>query len=115
MSARRTSTAAAQKSRTGRCLRIIEKLCAHALDGMSNKELSEALNTSPVYICRDVDLLADLGWAEKLENGRYAVTARPLGVMRLYQLHIDGVSERAREFDNRISVRASRTFYERRE
>lgn len=91
---------------TGRCLRIIEKLCSHALDGMSNKELAAALQTSPANVSRDVDLLAGLGWAEKLENGRYAVTVKPLSIMRLYQLHIADVTARAEQFDRRIDARA---------
>lgn len=91
---------------TGRCFKIFEELCKHALDGMSNKELATALKTSPANISRDVDLLASLGWAEKLENGRYAVTIKPLSIMRLYQLHIADVTARAEQFDRRIDARA---------
>lgn len=91
---------------TGRCLRIIEKLCSHALDGMSNKELAAALSTSPANISRDVDLLASLGWAEKMDNGRYAVTVKPLSIMRLYQLHIADVTARAEHLERRIDAKA---------
>lgn len=91
---------------TARCLRIIELLCGHALDGMSNKELAAALQTSPANISRDVSLLNSLGWAETLENGRYSVTVKPLAVMRLYQLHISDVTARAEHFDRRISAKA---------
>lgn len=98
------------EGQTARCLRIIEKLCEHALDGMSNKELAAALDTSPANISRDVSLLASLGWAETMENGRYAVTLKPLALMRLYQLHIADVTARAEEFNRRIDARARQSF-----
>lgn len=95
-----------QDGQTGRCLRIVEHLCGHALDGMSNKELAAALRTSPANISRDVALLTALGWAETLPNGRYAVTVKPLAVMRLYQLHVSEVSARTEQLELRVEARA---------
>ena len=68
---------AARDGQTGRCLRIIEQLCAHAIEGMSNKELVAALGISPANASRDMALLAELGWAETLPNGRYAPRSGP--------------------------------------
>ena len=101
-----TPMSAKLDGQTARCLRILEKLCCHALDGMSNKELAAALKTSPANVSRDVDLLAALGWAEKLDNGRYAVTVKPLSIMRRYQLRVADVTARAVQFDRRIDARA---------
>ena len=61
MSAPTTSTTSARDGQTGRCLRIIEQLCAHALDGVSNRELTAALGISPAAASRDIALLAELG------------------------------------------------------
>ena len=91
---------------TGRCLRIVERLCQHALDGQSNKELAAALKTTPANISRDIALLADLGWADALPNGRYVVTHQPLSYFRLYKLHLEDVSNRADQFDRRVDARA---------
>lgn len=106
MSAPTTSTTSARDGQTGRCLRIIEQLCAHALDGVSNRELTAALGISPAAASRDIALLAELGWAEKLPSGRYAATVKPLSVMRLYQLHVDDVTARTDQLTRRIDARA---------
>ena len=92
--------------KTKRCLRILEMLCVRALDGISNRELAAALRTSAANVSRDVALLASLGWAETLENGRYAVTAKPLAVLRGYEIHMQNAAARAKELDQRIEARA---------
>ena len=96
----------ARDGQTGRCLRIIEQLCAHAIEGMSNKELVAALGISPANASRDMALLAELGWAETLPNGRYAPTVKPLSVMRLYQLHVVDITARTEQLERRIDARA---------
>jgi DNA-binding IclR family transcriptional regulator len=93
-------------SQTERCFRIFEELCKHALDGVSNKELAARLQTSPANVCRDVDLLISLGMAQRLDNGRYAVTVKPLSLLRLVQLHIAAVTDRAEQLDRSINARA---------
>jgi len=95
-----------QNGQVGRCLRIIEKLCCNALGGISNKDLAHDLGTSPANVSRDVDLLIALGWAERLDGGRYAATVKPLSIMRLFQLHMADATSRAEQLDRRINARA---------
>lgn len=73
---------------------------------MSNKELAAALKTSPANISRDVDLLIALEWAEKLDNGRYAATHKPLGLLTRYKLHLGDFVSRGEQFDRRVEARA---------
>lgn len=94
------------KGQTVRCLRILESLYGHVLDGLSNKELARMLATSPANISRDAALLAECGWIQTLDNGRYALTTKPVALNKLYQLHLADVTARADEFNRRAEARA---------
>ena len=89
-----------------RLLRITETLFQAVLDGMSNKELSAATGYSPANISRDMQCLRAAGWAKKLDNGRWAVSERPVALLKVYQLHLSSFAERAREFDLRSTAQA---------
>ena len=94
------------KGPTVRCLRMIELLYGHVLDGLSNKELARLLQTSPVNVSRDAALLAECGWVQTLDNGRYALTVKPVALNKMYQLHLSDMSARAEEFNRRAEARA---------
>lgn len=93
-------------SQTIRCLRMIELLFSHVLDGMSNKELAAHLHTTPPNVSRDAALLAECGWLQTLPNGRYALTDKPISLNKIYQLHLDDIAARAGEFNRRAEARA---------
>ena len=105
-SATREAREAAEKSQTGRCFRMVRLLCSHPLAGMSNKELAAALDTSPANISRDMDLLILLGWGQKLENGRYAITKRPLACMLAAQTQVQETKRHAEEWQSSVTALA---------
>lgn len=59
-----------------RVLNTLEVLTGFAATGASNKDLADALRTSPSHITRAVQCLVAKGWARKSEeNGRFYPTA----------------------------------------
>lgn len=61
----------------GRAFLLIETLAPHVVTGLSVTDLSVATGISAPNVCRDMDALAAEDMAQKLESGRWALTARP--------------------------------------
>ena len=56
---------------------MLECLAGRVLDGMSNKDLAEALNCPPPYVSRTAEQLIRKGWVERDEaTGRFRITTR---------------------------------------
>lgn len=89
-----------------RLLKITETLFRAVLDGMSNKELATATGYSPSNISRDMRLLCEAGWARQLDNGRWAVSEKPVALVKMYQLYMSDLAERGRNFDLRVTAQA---------
>ena len=89
-----------------RLLKITETLFRAVLDGMSNKELATATGYSPSNISRDMQLLCEAGWARQLDNGRWAVSEKPVALVKMYQLYMSDLAERGRNFDLRVTAQA---------
>ena len=62
----------------GRAFLLIETLAPYVVTGLSVTDLSTATGIPAPSVCRDMDVLAAEGMAQKLESGRWALTARPL-------------------------------------
>ena len=89
-----------------RALKITETLFGSVLDGMSNKEIVSATGYSAANVCRDLQALEETGWVRKLPNGRWAVTEKPVALMKLYQLYMGDLAERGRNFEMRVTAQA---------
>lgn len=89
-----------------RIIKITETLFRAVLDGMSNKELATATGYSPSNISRDMKLLCEAGWAKQLGNGRWAVSEKPVALMKMYQLYMSDLAERGRNFELRVTAQA---------
>lgn len=89
-----------------RALRITETLFRSVLDGMSNKEIVSTTGYSGANVCRDLQTLADAGWVRKLENGRWAISEKPVALMQMYQLYMSDLAERGRNFEMRVTAQA---------
>ena len=89
-----------------RALRIAELLFGRVLDGYSNKEIADALGYSACNVSRDLDLLRQAGWAEKLDTGRWTTTTRPVALMRKYQDYMADLAARRDAFDARVQAQA---------
>ena len=55
-----------------RVLRALRALRGHTLTGLSNAELAKALGESPANITRYMDTLIAVGFATRLDTGRFA-------------------------------------------
>jgi len=80
----------AKMSSGQRVLRVQFCLQGHALHGLSNSEIAQALNETPVNISRALAVLVEEGAATKLDNGRYGLGIRlaQLGVSHLNELEM---------------------------
>jgi DNA-binding IclR family transcriptional regulator len=60
-----------------RALDMLEALAGHVVNGLSNKDLADALQVPPSYVTRTADQLIAKGWVEKDEaSGRFRITTR---------------------------------------
>lgn len=91
-----------------RCLRLAELLFRRVVDGMSVTELAQNGGYSAPNVCRDMALLAEAGWAQKLENGRWTVTVKPVSLVRAYEMHMATTESRLKEFQANVNARAMR-------
>lgn len=91
-----------------RCLRLMELLFRRVIDGVSVTELAQAGGYSAPNVCRDMASLEAAGWAQKLETGRWAITTKPVALMRAYELHMATTETRIREFQDNVNARAMR-------
>lgn len=96
----------AGRSQVERCLAVVELLFSHVLDGMSNKALARQLGESEVNICRDLAALEKAGWVQKLPSGLWALTTKPVALMRLYNLFLNDWRDWADAFDARVNAQA---------
>ena len=96
----------AGRSQVERCLAVVELLFSHVLDGMNNKSIARQLGESEVNICRDLGVLEKAGWVQKLPGGQWALTTKPVALMRVYNLFMNEWRDRAEAFDARVNAQA---------
>lgn len=60
----------------GRLLQIVERLTQNQILGMSNKRLAGELGVSEANICRDMKILEEHGWVEKISGGAWRMSPK---------------------------------------
>ncbi len=85
-----------------RALRIIKALKGQALTGLSNSELAQHLQESPVNITRATQVLVDEGMLIKLESGRYALSSQLLHIAQLHAIEMQTAQDRLNEMQQRL-------------
>lgn len=92
---------------TGRALRVLKALKGKTLTGLSNKELAERLEESPVNITRALKVLIDEGLVVKLEEtGRFALSIQMLQIAVTHQRDTEKMQARMAEIDQRVNAGA---------
>lgn len=92
---------------TGRALRVLKALKGKTLTGLSNKELAERLEESPVNITRALKVLIDEGLVVKLEEtGRFALSIQMLQIAVTHQRDTEKMQARMAEMDQRVNAGA---------
>ena len=88
---------------TKRALKIIKAMRSATFSGISVSELAQAINTSSVNVCRDLDDLVSEGMVEKREDGRYQLSVTLLQIATAYQTDYNRMASRLAEINNRIN------------
>lgn len=92
----------------GRAFLLIETLAPYVVTGLSVTDLSTATGIPAPSVCRDMDSLAAEGMAQKLESGRWALTARLLRAYRAYDIALRNQQQRQDDFKRNIETGAYR-------
>jgi len=95
---------AAASSSALRALRVLKALKGHSLTGLSNGELAAATGESAPNVTRALAALMAEGLAVQLETGRYAHGMAMLQIAQAHYSHVETVTRRAAEMNQRMSV-----------
>lgn len=91
-----------------RSWRIVELLVRHFAEGMSNSEIAESLKVNRPTVTRDLTVLEEEGLVHKLDNGRWALTLKPLQLFRAFSLAHERQQSRWSESMRNIDAGARR-------
>ncbi len=85
-------------------LTVLFALRGHYVMGISNKQLSESLNETPVFITRALQTLEAGGWAEKRDNGNYAPSMKAVRFASACKEEHDRLKARIDEYEQRLQT-----------
>ena len=86
-----------------RILKVFKALDAHPIIGLSNKEISDGLGISPVYVSRDLDDLIAEGLVVKLDNGNFAYSIKTLQIAEGFRRQTEYLRDKLEEADQRVN------------
>ena len=87
-----------------RLLKVFKALEAHPIIGISNKEISDGLGISPVYVNRDLADLISEGLVQKLDNGNYAYSIKTLQIAERFRRQQEQLAARIKEIEYRTGA-----------
>ena len=87
-----------------RLLKVFKALEAHPIIGISNKEISDGLGISPVYVSRDLDDLIAEGLVVKLDNGNFAYSIKTLQIAERFRRQHERLQSKIAEVGKRVDV-----------
>lgn len=93
-------------SAQARVLRVLKALKGHTLTGLSNGEIATMTGESAPNVTRALAVLVDEGLAMRLDNGRYAHSIQMLQIAQAHYEHIDRITSRAAEINQRMAAGA---------
>ena len=99
---------ATRQNQLSRCVSLITALAPHIVSGLSVTELTGKTGLPAAVVCRDMDSLAAVGWAQKLETGRWALTTNPIALATACELALKTARERQDDFKRNVSAGAFR-------
>ncbi|MBG6248244.1 helix-turn-helix domain-containing protein [Candidatus Symbiopectobacterium sp. PLON1] len=85
-----------------RILRVLKALRGHTLNGVSNGELAAALDDYPANVNRALSTLIEEGLAQKLDNGRFALSMQALQIALAHANEIARAQDRINEMNQRL-------------
>lgn len=99
-------TAAKQGNQSARrAIRLLSILQGHAVQGLRLKQIAEALRVPSCTALRDLETLADEGFAERMPEASefWRLSPRPIQIARAHDADIRKWRERVDELDQRYS------------
>ena len=99
---------AERKNQLSRCVTLMTALAPHIVAGLSVTELARKTGIQVAVVCRDMDSLAAVGWAEKLESGRCSLTTKPISLASACDLALKTARERQDDFKRNVTAGAFR-------
>lgn len=93
-------------SAQARVLRVLKALKGHSLTGISNGELAAMTGESAPNVTRALSVLVEEGLAIRLDSGRYAHSIQMLQIAQAHHNHVNQITARAAEMNQRIAAGA---------
>lgn len=97
-----------RQNQLSRCVSLITALAPHIVGGLSVSELTEKAGLPAAVVCRDMESLKAVGWAQKLESGRWALTTKPIALATACDLALKTARDRQDDFKRNVSAGAFR-------
>ncbi|GHU04256.1 hypothetical protein FACS1894205_2180 [Alphaproteobacteria bacterium] len=88
--------------------RVFIALAGHSISGLSNADLARAFDTSPSRINRCLNTLIAVGLARKLDNGRFAMGGKAIGISRAHEEELKRSRARLDELDQNSRAHSQR-------
>lgn len=90
-----------------RVLKVLKMLKGHNRNGLSNKEIAEALGETPVNVSRALAVLEDEGLVVKLESGRWGHSVLMIQIAQAFANDMAAAQERIHEINRRVLAGAA--------
>lgn len=87
-----------------KALRVMKALGGYSLEGRTNGELAKSLDETASSINRSLESLIHEGIAEKLSNGKFALSVQILGLAHKHAAEIEQAKQRIEELQGRIAA-----------
>ena len=97
-----------RQNQLSRCVSLITALAPHIVGGLSVSELTKKAGLPAAVVCRDMESLKAVGWAQKLESGRWALTTKPIALATACDLALKTARDRQDDFKRNVSAGAFR-------
>lgn len=89
-------------SSASKVLRVLKALKGHTLRGLSNNDLARMLDESPSAITRSVDTLIAENLAQRLPDGRFALSVGALQIAQAHANEMDRAMAHIQEINTRV-------------
>ena len=95
---------AERQNQLSRCITLMTALAPHIVSGLAVTELSQKAGLPASVVCRDMEELKAVGWAEKLESGRWSLTTKPISLAVACDLALRTARERQDDFKRNVTA-----------
>lgn len=95
-----------EKNLVVRTLRILNVLKGKTLSGMSNTEIAAATKIPAPTVTRILAVMVEENFAMQLDNGRYALSVRMLGIAQSHADEMERAQTKIGELTHRVKAAA---------